>query len=217
MLYPQKKLWKINRIKKEIFWHKKSKILKTKSNIYLYFRVLHSSIPLWVVTIWVLPQFEFCHNFCFEFCCNFSFWVLSHFELFSFETFFVFEFCPNLRFSVLSKFEVLSFVKIWAFQFCYTLSFSQFEFCKIFEFSRDLSFWLLSPKLKCHKKTKSHHNRIVTKTEISSKLKCHQNWNVTKTKMLPNIIMSSKSKSKSKRLALITLVLFQLQRKTPSN
>ena len=78
----------------------------------------------------------------------------------------------------------------------------------------------LSPKLKCHQnwnitktemspKIKFHQKLMVTKTRISSKLKCHQNWNVTKTEMLPNIIiMSSKSKSKSKRSALITLVLF---------
>ena len=45
---------------------------------------------------------------------------------------------------------------------------------------------------------------------MSSKLKRHQKWNVTKTEMLPNFKMSSKlkSKSKSRRLALITLVLF---------
>ena len=46
----------------------------------------------------------------------------------------------------------------------------------------------MSPILKFHQKC------IVTKTRISSKLKCHQNCNVTKTEMLPNIIMSSKSK-----------------------
>ena len=60
---------------------------------------------------------------------------------------------------------------------------------------------------------KCHQNWIVTKTEMSEtemspKLKCYENWNVTKTEMLTNIIMSSKSKSKSKRSALITLVLF---------
>ena len=56
-------------------------------------------------------------------------------------------------------------------------------------------------------KLKFHQNWIVTKTKTSSKLKCHQNWNVTKTEILPNIIMSLKSKSKSKRLAVISLVL----------
>ena len=70
----------------------------------------------------------------------------------------------------------------------------------------------ISPKTKMSPKLKFHQNWIVTKTECSSKLKCHQNWIVIKTEMLPNLIMSSKSKSKSKyeRLALITLVLFSV-------
>ena len=45
--YPQLKKSKINRIQKESFWRKKHlKILKTKSKIHLYFRVVRSSIPL---------------------------------------------------------------------------------------------------------------------------------------------------------------------------
>ena len=93
------------------------------------------------------------------------------------------------------------------------------------------------PKLKCHQnwnviktemspKLKCHQNWNVTKTEISPKLKCLQNWNVTKTEMsltlkcqnvtkteissemLQNLKMSSKSKSR--RSALIILVLFIL-------
>ena len=64
----------------------------------------------------------------------------------------------------------------------------------------------MSPKIKFHQK------KMFTKTRISSKLKCHQNRNFTKTEMLPNIIiMSSKSKSKSKRSALITLVLLTMK------
>ena len=79
----------------------------------------------------------------------------------------------------------------------------------------------MSPKLKCHQnwnvtktkmslKLKFYKKFIVTKAKILSKILCHQCWNVHKTEMLPNIKMSSKSKSKSKRSALITLVLFYI-------
>ena len=78
----------------------------------------------------------------------------------------------------------------------------------------------MSSKLKCYQnwnvtkpemspKIKIHQELMMTKNRISSKLKCQLKGNVTKTEMLPNIIiMSWKSKSKYKRSALITLVLF---------
>ena len=58
----------------------------------------------------------------------------------------------------------------------------------------------MSPKLKCNQ------NWNVTKTETSQKLKCYQNWNVTKSE---NVLKSKyKSNTKSRRGALITLLLF---------
>ena len=36
-----------------------------------------SFVIIWVVTIWVLSQFEFCHNLSFEFCHK-TFWVTTN-------------------------------------------------------------------------------------------------------------------------------------------
>ena len=68
------------------------------------------------------------------------------------------------------------------------------------------------PKLKYHqnwsvtKTEKCDQNWNITKTEMSPKLKCNPNWNITKPLMPPTLKISSKSKSR--RLALISLALF---------
>ena len=66
------------------------------------FLVLSQFEFLSLFTIWVLPHFEFCHNFSFV-----TIWFLSQLDFL--------KFCHNLTFWVLSQFEFLSFVTIQVF------------------------------------------------------------------------------------------------------